>query len=92
MLHTDAGEAGTYEFPGADVPVQAGGQVVVMAFAVASAAGAEQPAALPQTGGPSVPWMPILLVSVGIVVLMSGAFALRHLRTREARVDRRERS
>jgi hypothetical protein len=32
MLHTDAGTAGTYEFPGDDVPVQVEGQVVVTAF------------------------------------------------------------
>jgi plastocyanin len=32
MLHTDAGQVGTYEFPGDDVPVQVGGQVVTPAF------------------------------------------------------------
>ncbi len=34
MLHTDAGEAGTYEFPGPDTPVQVNGQVVTPAFNV----------------------------------------------------------
>jgi plastocyanin len=32
MLHTDAGQVGTYEFPGDDVPVQVNGQVVTPAF------------------------------------------------------------
>ena len=34
MLHTDAGEAGNYEFPGDDVPVSAGGSVVTPVFQV----------------------------------------------------------
>lgn len=34
MLHTDAGEVGTYEFPGADSPVQVDGEVVVQPFNV----------------------------------------------------------
>lgn len=34
MLHTDAGEVQTYEFPGADVPVSVDGQVVTPAFKV----------------------------------------------------------
>jgi hypothetical protein len=32
MLHTDAGEVGTYEFPGPDGPVQVNGEVVTPAF------------------------------------------------------------
>jgi hypothetical protein len=32
MLHTDAGQVGTYEFPGPDGPVQVDGQVVTPAF------------------------------------------------------------
>ncbi len=32
MLHTDAGKAGVYEFPGADVPVKANGMIVMTAF------------------------------------------------------------
>jgi plastocyanin len=34
MLHEDAGTAGEYEFPGADVPVQVDGQVVNVPFTV----------------------------------------------------------
>ncbi len=34
MLHVDEGEIGTYEFPGADVPVTLDGEVVVEAFTV----------------------------------------------------------
>jgi len=34
MLHTDAGEAGTYEFPGPDAPVQVDGQAVTPTFTV----------------------------------------------------------
>jgi plastocyanin len=34
MLHTDAGQSGTYEFPGDDGPVQVDGQVVAPAFQV----------------------------------------------------------
>jgi len=34
MLHTDAGKVGTYEFPGADVPVAMSGMVITPAFKV----------------------------------------------------------
>lgn len=34
MLHVDAGEAGTYEFPGADEPLTENGEVVMTPFAV----------------------------------------------------------
>jgi hypothetical protein len=34
MLHKDAGKVGTYEFPGADVPVMSGGKMVSPAFVV----------------------------------------------------------
>ena len=43
MLHTDAGAVGTYEFPGADVPVSGDMQVVSPAFQVTSAAAAQEP-------------------------------------------------
>jgi plastocyanin len=35
MLHTDAGTVGTYEFPGADVPVAMNGAAITPAFKVA---------------------------------------------------------
>ena len=34
MLHTDAGQAGVYEFPGDDVPVKVNDQVVVSPFQI----------------------------------------------------------
>ncbi len=34
MLHDDLGEVGTYEFPGADVPTQVGGKIVMKPFQV----------------------------------------------------------
>lgn len=37
MLHTDAGTAGTYEFPGADAPVMVGDMIVMKPFMVAAA-------------------------------------------------------
>jgi plastocyanin len=37
MLHTDAGVAGTYEFPGDDTPVRVGDQVVMLPFQVIDA-------------------------------------------------------
>jgi len=43
MLHTDAGEEGTYEFPGADVPVRLNDEIVMQQFTVTGgAAEAEQ--------------------------------------------------
>ncbi len=42
MLHTDVGEAGVYEFPGADGPVQVEGQIVTPAFTVTGLPMAEE--------------------------------------------------
>jgi plastocyanin len=39
MLHTDAGQVGTYEFPGDDVPVQGGEGIVMAPFSLAAAEG-----------------------------------------------------
>ncbi len=47
MLHTDAGQVGTYEFPGPDIPVTVNGAVVTPAFKatnVTAAAAAATPA------------------------------------------------
>jgi predicted lipoprotein with Yx(FWY)xxD motif len=71
MLHTDAGAVGTYEFPGADIPVTVNGAVVTPAFKTTSAA----PAALPTTGGEITPWTSILLLAVGGLALI-GALGL----------------
>jgi plastocyanin len=39
MLHTDAGQTGTYEFPGDDAPVKAGENIVMAPFNVMAAEG-----------------------------------------------------
>jgi LPXTG-motif cell wall-anchored protein len=67
MLHTDAGQVGTYEFPGDDSPVKAGDIVIAPAFFVSGT-----PTALPETGGQSFPWS-LLLAITGLVALMGGA-------------------
>lgn len=54
MLHADLGVEGTYEFPGADVPVQVDGQVLTPAFTVTGLAQV-QPTATPEaTATPEV--------------------------------------
>ncbi|MEX1020972.1 MAG: LPXTG cell wall anchor domain-containing protein, partial [Litorilinea sp.] len=40
MLHVDAGEAGVYEFPGADVPARIDDDIVMTAFTVSAPAAA----------------------------------------------------
>jgi plastocyanin len=74
MLHVDAGVAGVYEFPGADGPVMADGEVVMapLAFTVTSA---EDVASLPRTGTPSN-----LLLALALSAVAGGAVALRRLR------------
>jgi plastocyanin len=56
MLHSDAGQVGTYEFPGSDGPVLVDGQVVAPTFAVTGGlASAQTPEATPilPTAAPS---------------------------------------
>lgn len=104
MLHSDLGAVGTYEFPGADVPVLVDGQTLAPSFMVTGLAQAQatatetmtataevtatatttgtmetdQPEQLPETGGLSTPWTPIILVGLGLVLLVVGSFmALR---------------
>lgn len=76
MLHVDAGTAGVYEFPGADGPVMADGEVVMapLAFTVTSA---EDAASLPRTGTPSN-----LLLALGLSAVAGGAVAVRRLHPR----------
>jgi len=66
MLHTDAGQAGVYEFPGDDGPVRVDDAVITPAFNVTGT-----PAALPETGGEAFPWQ-VLLLAVGLVAIGSG--------------------
>ncbi len=79
MLHVDAGEVGTYEFPGPDVPARVGDNIVMARFSAApvveepvaeeSEAKAEEapmaPAAMPETGG-SAP-LPLIVGIVGLL-------------------------
>jgi plastocyanin len=61
MLHTDAGELGTWEFPdGPDAPVMVGEQVVTPAFKVSKQAAASQSeptavATAPSSAGSAIP-------------------------------------
>jgi hypothetical protein len=66
MLHFDAGEMGTYEFPGADGPVVVDGEVVVVPI--------EYTIELPFTGGPS-PW----LAAVAVALVLGGLLMVRQL-------------
>jgi hypothetical protein len=74
MLHVDAGTVGTYEFPGADVPVRSGDQIVMTRFMITAGA----PAALPRTAGAELPAVAVLLAA--LLALLVGAA----LRTRRA--------
>jgi len=102
MLHIDAGVEGTYEFPGADSPATVDGEVVVASFMVTggleAAAEAEaeteaeteaeqQPETLPETGGSTVPWLPIVLVAVGLLVVV-GAWLLSQRELEQVHIDK----
>lgn len=76
MLHVDAGVLGTYEFPGADVPVTADGQVVVasLAYTVDDPADADTgDDELAQTGPATALW----LLALALVLTGSGMVAAR---------------
>lgn len=62
MLHVDAGEEGTYEFPGDDVPVVLDGEVVMVPIAYQ--------VALPLTG------VPTELFATAAIALLVGGFVL----------------
>jgi plastocyanin len=51
MLHIDAGQVGVYEFPGPDVPVMSGGQIVMVRIAIT------QQAPLPKSGSGDIWWL-----------------------------------
>ncbi len=59
MLHTDAGQVGVYEFPGADGPVQADGQMVAPAFNVTGGSG-QSKSTSDSSGGCLTAWPPLL--------------------------------
>ncbi|HEU5088516.1 MAG TPA: cupredoxin family copper-binding protein [Roseiflexaceae bacterium] len=82
MLHVDAGAVGTYEFPGADVPVKNGNDVVMKQITITagtSAAPAGQPTQLPNTGG-SDDVAGMMILAALALVLAGGALALRSRR------------
>jgi plastocyanin len=64
MLHIDAGVIGTYEFPGADVPVANGSDVVMKQIAVTAASAA--PSTLPNTGGNDSPMLILVLAALAL--------------------------
>jgi hypothetical protein len=65
MLHTDAGEVGTWEFPGGpDAPVKVDDAVITPPFNVTGGL-----PALPETGGETPPWANILLAMGGLALL-----------------------
>lgn len=78
MLHMDAGTVGTYEFPGADAPVSAEGQPVMVSFSVT---GLGQPEELPETGMAFDYWSVALLAAAG-ALLVAGALATVRIRAR----------
>lgn len=78
MLHVDAGEVGTWEFPGGpDVPVKVGDVVITPPFQVTG----EVPGTLPETGGVATPWTSILLFVAGGLILVVGLRLARAPRT-----------
>jgi LPXTG-motif cell wall-anchored protein len=73
MLHIDAGTIGTYEFPGADVPVKdAAGNIVMKQISVTAA-----PAGLPKTGGED---NALALIFGGLALLIAGALLTLRMR------------
>ena len=79
MVHIDAGTIGTYEFPGADVPVIANGMPLMKQITI-TAAGA--PTKLPSTGGDGFPgWLAV----VAVVLLGLGALLFGATRRQQAR-------
>jgi LPXTG-motif cell wall-anchored protein len=73
MLHIDAGTIGTYEFPGADVPVKdASGNIVMKQITVTAA-----PAGLPRTGGED---NSLALIFGALALMIAGALLALRMR------------
>lgn len=69
MLHVDAGQVGTWEFPGGpDAPVKVGDVVITPPFQVTGGL----PSTLPETGGVVISWTSVLLLIAGGLILISG--------------------
>lgn len=69
MLHVDEGEAGVYEFPGADVPVIANEMIVMAPFAVTIAAPAAEEAEAKPDEAPAPEVMPATGVGAGLAAV-----------------------
>ncbi len=74
MLHVDAGETGVFEFPGDDVPITIGKDIVMAQFSAA-------PPVLPASGGATSPLLiltvvTLILFAFGGSVLFSSRLAL----------------
>ncbi len=67
MLHVDAGEPGVFEFPGDDVPITIGENVVMAEFSAA-------PPVLPASGGATSPLL--ILTVVTLILFAFGGSAL----------------
>lgn len=79
MLHTDAGQQGTYEFPGADSPVEVDGEVVVQQFIVtgkAQTSAETQPAEVQMVGTTFQP--ADITVAAGTTVVWTNTSDLPH--------------
>ncbi|OGO04727.1 MAG: hypothetical protein A2Y73_07070 [Chloroflexi bacterium RBG_13_56_8] len=87
MLHSDLGTVGTYEFPGADTPAQADGQVVMSPFSVTGLLTME-PETLPQTGGASRFWTPIAMLGGTLSILIAAAYLFRSRQSQKSRGDK----
>ena len=94
VLHTDQGVVGTFEWPGADVPVYQNGAPVMVAFgtqapaavaaapqAAAPVAAAGAPKILPVAGGLTSPWSWLAPAALGTALLVAG-LALSRARAR----------
>ena len=71
MLHIDAGQLGTYEFPGPDAPVIVNNAVVMVQITVTEASAPEM---LPPTGGEDAP---AVLLAIGLALLAGGLLTMR---------------
>ena len=83
MLHIDAGQIGTYEFPGADTPVVVNGQIVMQPIIVTNEEAVVISAPAPAPGMPSTGendmTVFIIVALVGISLLTVGLGARRRM-------------
>ncbi len=68
MLHVDAGVVGVFEYPGPDVPMKIGDNIVMAIF---SASPVIEPAAMPATGASAS--TPLIFAATALVLVALGA-------------------